>query len=137
LSFTLKNLTPLFQVYDLKRSIGFYRDVLGFELIMGDDSWWAMLRHGHVKIMLNTAYEAEERPATPEMARITAHADSALYFWVDDPEAVLARLQAKNWPSAGPIVTAYGMKEVFTADPDGFQLCFQAPVDPPVAPTGP
>lgn len=44
----ISGMTPLLQVFDMPRSLAFYRDVLGFEVVSdsgkGDDSSWVWLR---------------------------------------------------------------------------------------------
>ena len=125
----LGNLVPLLQVFDLPTSIAFYREVLGFELIAGDDSWWAMLKLGEATLMLNTAYEDAERPAAPDLPRMRGHADVALYFSCPDTDAVYAHLRGKGWDVNAPVITSYGMKQLGIKDPDGFELCFTCPVN--------
>jgi catechol 2,3-dioxygenase-like lactoylglutathione lyase family enzyme len=52
-------LCPLLQVFDMPKSIAFYRDVLGFEVVSpvpeGDECDWALLRLNESELMLNTA----------------------------------------------------------------------------------
>jgi catechol 2,3-dioxygenase-like lactoylglutathione lyase family enzyme len=124
MALTVSELTPLLEVFDLPKSVAFYRDVLGFELIAGDDVWWCMLQLGEAKLMLNTAYERDERPPDPEPERVRAHNDTALYFASPDPDEVYAHLRASGWPANSPAVTSYGLRQVSTKDPDGFQLFF-------------
>ena len=123
----LRDLTPLLEVFDLPTSVTFYRDVLGFELVAGDESWWCMLKLGEVTLMLNTAYEDHERPTVPEPARVRGHADTSLYFSSPNPDEVYAHLRSKAWTVNEPMVTSYGMRQVSTKDPDGFQLFFLCP----------
>jgi catechol 2,3-dioxygenase-like lactoylglutathione lyase family enzyme len=125
----LRDLTPLLQVFDLPASIAFYRNVLDFELIAGDDSWWALLAHGETRLMLNTAYEDGERPAVPDAARVRHHADVSVYFWCPDPDAVCAHVRSKGWPAPDPVNTTYGMRQLDIKDPDGFEICFICPVE--------
>jgi glyoxylase I family protein len=98
MAITISELTPLLEVFDLPASIAFYRDVLGFELVSGDDSWWCMLRLGEATLMLNTAYENDERPPAPEPARVRGHDDTSLYFSSPDPDQVYALLREKDGP---------------------------------------
>ena len=124
--------TTLLQVLDMPRSVAFYRDVLGFTIVStsdpGDDFYWAMLRLGDATLMLNTAYEEGERPPSPEPARVAAHADTGLFFGCDSVDEVYAHLRSKGWEVQEPITTHYGMRQVYTKDPDGYGLCFQHPV---------
>ena len=119
---------PLLQVYDLPMSLAFYRDVLGFELVQGDDSWWAMLRLGEAYLMLNTAYEDNERPPAADPKRVRGHNDLSLYFSTTDPDALYAHVRARGCDAAPPVNTTYGMRQVNLKDPDGFELCFTRPI---------
>ena len=127
---TVRGLVPLLEVFDLPKAVAFYRDVLGFELVAGDETWWCMLQLGDAKLMLNTAYERDERPPEPEPQRVRAHGDTSLYFSSPDPDAVYEHLQAKGWPVTAPEVTSFGMRQVSTKDPDGFQLFFHLVREP-------
>ncbi len=130
MAIAVRGLTPLLEVFDLPASIAFYRDVLGFELVAGDDSWWCMLKLGEISLMLNTAYEDHERPPAREPARVRGHADLSLYFSSPDPDEVYAHLCSKGWAVTEPTITSYGMRQVSTKDPDGFQLFFICPAKP-------
>ena len=128
----IRGMAPLLQVFDMPASIGFYRDVLGFEVAStsepdGDHFDWALLRRDGVKLMLNTAYERDARPPAPDPAHIAAHADTAIYFGCPDPDAAYAHLRAHGVKAEAPVVQGYGMKQVYLTDPDGYTLCFQWP----------
>src|SRR5262245_47151627 len=73
----VEGLAPLIQVFDMPTSIAFFRDRLGFTVASqsqsGDDCDWCLLRLNDAKLMLNTAYEKEHRPAVPDPARVAAH----------------------------------------------------------------
>ena len=125
----LENLVPLLFVFDLPKSIAFYRDLLGFEVVSGGETWWAMLKLGGATLMLNTAYEKHERPPVPDAARVGGHADTALYFRCPDTDEVFAYLRGKGWDVGAPEITSYGMKQLCIKDPDGFELCFISPTD--------
>ncbi len=132
----VRGLTPLLFVYDMPRSVRFYRDVLGFDVVktspkLGEDRFhWALLRLGDAELMLNTAYEFDdERPAEPDHARTIAHEDTGLYFGCADVEAAYEELQGKGVTLEKPAVTYYGMKQLSLQDPDGYGLCFQWPAE--------
>jgi catechol 2,3-dioxygenase-like lactoylglutathione lyase family enzyme len=119
------------EVFDMPRSIAFYRDLLGFELISGapagDDCDWAWLRLGTAELMLNTAYERHERPAAPDPNRVAAHADITLFFGCEDLDAAHAHLRAQGIDAKPPVTRDYGMRQLALTDPDGYGLCFQRP----------
>ena len=77
----IHGVTTLLQVFDMDRSVAFYRDVLGFAVVSTyepeDHFYWAMLKLGDITLMLNAAYEDDVRPPLPNPARIAAHADVA------------------------------------------------------------
>ncbi len=128
----VRGLTPLLQVYDMPRSVRFYRDVLGFEVVstspvLGEDRFhWALLRLGDAELMLNTAYEFDdERPAEPDQLRTAAHNDTGLYIGCPDVDAAYKELLNKGAAVKEPVVTGYGMKQMYLHDPDGYVVCFQ------------
>lgn len=130
-------MAPLIQVHDMNEALGFYRDVLGFEIVQASDEvespeggyfHWCWLRLGGAHLMLNTAYDEGERPPVRDTARQDAHRDIGLYFDCSDPDAAAAALQAKGVVVDGPRDSSYGMRQLYVTDPDGYELCFQRPV---------
>jgi catechol 2,3-dioxygenase-like lactoylglutathione lyase family enzyme len=125
----MRGLCPLLQVFDMPAALRFYRDVLGFVEVEksapGDAVDWVWLRQGDAELMLNTAYEGDQRPASPDPARVAAHADTILFLGCDDLDAVYAHLTAHRVPANPPTVAPYGMRQLHATDPDGYGLCFQ------------
>jgi catechol 2,3-dioxygenase-like lactoylglutathione lyase family enzyme len=121
--------TPLIEVFDMPTSVAFYRDGLGFQIIAqsspGDDFGWGLLRWGDATLMLNTAFEADQRPPAPDPDRIAGHGDMTLFFDCLDVDGAYRHLQAKGLAAEPPVVRDYGMKQLNVTDPDGFRLCFQ------------
>jgi len=125
---------PLLQVYDMPVSIKFYQEVLGFEIVstsipVGEHFDWALLRRDTMELMLNTAYEQDQRPPQPDPARVAAHEDTSLYFGCPDVDGLYAFLLTKNMAVAKPIITGYGWKALYLKDPDGYMLCFHWPLE--------
>ena len=129
-------MTPLLQVFDMPASLHFYRDLLGFEVVEHSPVWdtpnhaadhvdWVWLRRGTVDLMLNTAYERDSRPHSPDPARVAAHDDTALYFDCPDIDGTFFYLQGCGLDVQPPVVRHYGMKQLSLIDPDGYHLCFQ------------
>jgi len=137
-AFKMEGLCPLLQVFDMPTAVKFYRDVLGFELVSnsppvkspeGEYFHWAMLRRDDVTLMLNTAYDEGERPASPDGARIAAHGDTALFFACNDVDGTYQELVRREVVVTEKLaVTPYGMKRFAIVDPDGYNLCFQGPI---------
>jgi glyoxylase I family protein len=127
----INGMTPLFQVFDMATSLKFYCDVLGFQIVTTDANTappnhnWVWLRLNGTDLMLNTAYEYDKRPLSPDLRRLAIHRDTALYFGAPDVDAVYAHLRAQGIKVKEPKVAPYGMKQLYLRDPDGFELCFQ------------
>lgn len=127
-------MVPLIQVFDMPRSLAFYRQ-LGFQVAdaspevetpEGRFSHWMWLRLGAASLMLNTAYDSGERPPRPDQARMAGHGDTALFVMVEDVAAMRAQLIAAG-VDAPPIVhPGYGLARMTLTDPDGYELVFQA-----------
>ena len=131
---------PLLQVYDMPQALAFYRDVLGFSVVSaspevetpeGRFSHFMWLRLGPVDVMLNTAYDEGERPAERIVAQQLYHADTCLFFGCADAagvDATYETLQGKIFDLKPPTNAPYGMRQLSFNDPDGYGICFQAPV---------
>ena len=133
MSIEVRGVCTLLQVFDMPTSVRFYRDVLGFEIVRtttpreGDQFDWGLLRSGDTELMLNTAYEQDDRPEQPDPARIEAHRDLCLYFGCPDVEAAYRHLLSHGIDAEKPVVAPWGVKMCYFHDPDGYSLCFQWP----------
>jgi glyoxylase I family protein len=127
----MRGLCPLLSVFDMPTSIRFYRDLLGFEVsttsVPEPDGHfdWCWLKRNGTELMLNTAYERNHRPASPDPARIASHGDTQIYIGCQNLDAAAQYLRAAGIEAKGPIVRPFGMKQLFFKDPDGYELCLQ------------
>ena len=126
----IRGVCPLLQVFDMQRSLRFYSDVLGFEVTRSSSPNvdWALLERDDAALMLNTAYEADSRPAAPDPVRIAAHLDAALFFGCPDVDGAYEQLRSRGIDAEAPRIQSYGMKQLYLKDPDGYSLCLQWPV---------
>jgi glyoxylase I family protein len=132
----LSGCCPLLQVFDMPTAVGFYCEVLGFEVVShsggaadASREWgFCRLRRKGTELMLNTAYDEGERPEKSDPARVVGHGDTCLYFGWEDLDGLYAELLAKGVKLNAPKVAPYGMKQLYVTDPDRFGLCFQWPV---------
>jgi catechol 2,3-dioxygenase-like lactoylglutathione lyase family enzyme len=126
----LAALLPMLSVSDLKRTIAFYGERLGFQVIntFGDpEPRWCMMGRDGVKIMFN-------QPPAEEMAELPRRAKDfqIYYFYPDDAAALHADCKSKGLPVTDLRVTDYGMKEFELRDPDDYWLWFgQSTNEPP------
>lgn len=129
----VKGLAPLLQVFDMRASIRFYRDVLGFTVSMKspalsddpDHVNWCLLELNGTQLMFNTAYDPEDQPPSPDASRWSGHRDTCIYFGCPDVDGVYEYLLSKGLKLHPPKVAPYGMKQLYITDPDGYGLCFQ------------
>ena len=127
----MRGLCPLIQVFNMRRSLGFYRDLLGFTVVAdsggGDDASWVWLRRGAINLMLNDQYEPGYVPEVPPDERTLWHKDTCLYFDCPDPDAAYGYLRSKGVELEAPNTAPYGMRQLYLSDPDGYGICFQCP----------
>ena len=114
----IEHLTPLIQVFNMPRSLAFYRDLLGFEVVMnsgdGDDSSWVWIRLNDCHLMLNDQYEPGHVPDAPPAERTKWHKDTALFFGAD-PDAVYEYLVLKGLSAKPPSNASYGIHSLHLA----------------------
>ena len=128
----IRGLTPLLQVFNMHRSLMFYRDILGFEVVSdsgdGDDSSWLWLRLNNSDLcsMTNMSRVMFRRL---RLRRTKWHRDTCLYFGCADPESAYEYLCSKGIDAEPPKIAPYGMKQLYFHDPDGYGICFQCPVE--------
>lgn len=130
----LDGLVPLLSVFDMPEAVGFYRDVLGFEIVShspeieaaeGRYFHWCWLRRSSAELMLNTLYDANERPPAREAGRARHAGEVCLYMGCSDIDGAFAELQAKGVACKPPTVAPYGMKQLYFCDRDGYGICLQ------------
>jgi glyoxylase I family protein len=125
---------PYFEVFDMRTSMAFYCDVLGFSVAQHSPFYaegefhWCLLRHEGIELMLNTAYDEGERPAEPDAARTRVHGDTCLFIGCQDVDVAYEELTSKGLKLKQPKVAPYGMKQLYLSDPDGYGLCLQTRV---------
>jgi glyoxylase I family protein len=129
----VKGLAPLLSVFNMAVAIRFYRDVLGFKItgtsppLSGnpDHVNWSMLELNGSTIMLNTGYDPDDQPSSPDPARWSGHSDTCVYFGCPDVDGAYDFLRSRGVDVKPPKVAHYGMKQLYLTDPDGYGLCFQ------------
>lgn len=117
-----RRLTPMLSVADLRRTMAFYCDVLGFhcQSTLGEPApVWCHLVHGDVELMFN-------QPQPGELDELPARARDfqVFYLYPEDVSALHAELLAKGAAVSDLRVTSYNMKEFELRDPDGIWLWF-------------
>jgi catechol 2,3-dioxygenase-like lactoylglutathione lyase family enzyme len=132
---TLTRLVPMLHVSDVERSLGFYRDHLGFTLVSPESALreygWAHIRRDGVDLMLAGGLEGGpiRRPGAT-----TSDWPVMFYFYPDDVESLHRALGSRGVDVGELCVTFYRMKEFSLLDPDGHMLTFGQETDEPPTP---
>jgi predicted enzyme related to lactoylglutathione lyase len=123
---TLTGISPVLLVADVERSVGYYRDRLGFDVeTYGDPPDFIAARRDDATILMALC---------PEPARIVPNwkiVDNVwnVYIRVDDADAIYAEVQERG---AGIDYTIYdaphGFREFGVQDPDGHDIAFGQPL---------
>ncbi len=111
---------PILQVADLQRSLGFYRDLLGFELIYSfpsdDEPGFVSLALDGGKLALGQAGGTIET------------ATASLWLYADDVDAAVSDLrEAGVRVVAEPADQPWGERVASVSDPDGYTVHLGAP----------
>ncbi|MEM7223664.1 MAG: VOC family protein [Pseudomonadota bacterium] len=120
---------PVLQVSDIKRSVAFYKDVLGFEEggLWGDPPAFSIVGRGTVTIMLDQSRDPSPMPVNQYWAA---------YVYVDDANALHREfVEAGAEIVRGPEDMFYGCRDFDVRDPDGHLIAFGQDLQP--GPEGP
>ena len=116
-----KYLHTRFRVSDMDKSISFYQDVLGMEVIEQKNS----PRGSKLVFLQFPDMDCElELCSFPDSGSVHVPEDLVhLAFEVDDLEVCIEKLNAAGVPiTEGPLETSNGTKFIFTEDPDKYEI---------------
>ena len=138
--------TPYIRVADMTRSLAFYVDGLGFEVVDSSEDatgvFWASIRLGGASLMVSNRpsrfLDFFEHPAGHfhEHEDLEEHFhgaesvhDGALnvvtFFYVEDVDAAHAELESRGVTTVdAPSERFYGVREFLVKDPDGYFYAF-------------
>jgi catechol 2,3-dioxygenase-like lactoylglutathione lyase family enzyme len=123
----IEGISPFFVVRDVTRSIGFYRDRLGFAVAFQDpaqDPFFATLRRGGAQLFVKSQ---DGVAAAPNLSR-HPHLRWDAYLAVPDPDALAGEFAARGVAFTMPLAdTSDGLRGFELADPDGHILFFGRP----------
>ena len=124
----LKALRPMLAVADMKRTMDFYCNRIGFTChgVFGDpDPVWCHLERDGVIMMFNAPPRKEVERDVP----VKSKDYQVFYFYPDDVVALHAQWKAAGLPVSDLRTTVYGMKEFELRDPDHYWLWFGQETD--------
>ena len=122
-------ISPFFIVEELERSVGFYRDLLAFEVrlqIPEEKPFFAIVGRGEAQILLKEI-APEVKPHPNPAAHPWARWDA--FVWVDQPDTLAQQYlergvefyeELKDWED--------GLRGFATSDHDGYVVFFGRPI---------
>jgi catechol 2,3-dioxygenase-like lactoylglutathione lyase family enzyme len=118
-------------VRDVDAAIGFYRDMLGFTLLMHPAPTFAMLQLGALRLVLSAAGGGPGGGAAmPDGTLPEPGGWNRFAIEVGDLAATVAELRAKGVRFRNEIVTGVGGKQILAEDPSGNLVELFEPVLP-------
>lgn len=127
----LNSVTPFFIVDDLAKTIGFYRDRLGFDVLYkGGDAnvdFWAMLGRDKITLMFK-AITPDIHPQPNHTRHEWASWDA--YVYTPNPDSLYAEFREKDVPMRRELAnTNDGLRAFEVQDNNGYVLCFGCPLE--------
>jgi predicted enzyme related to lactoylglutathione lyase len=121
---TLTGTSPVLLVSDLERAAAFWRDKLGFEVVLyGDPHDFATATRDSATMLLALCAD----PGPPHWQRVDKMWNA--YIRTDDADALYAEVQERGCPIDYTIYDApHGFREFGVQDPDGHDIAFGQPL---------
>jgi catechol 2,3-dioxygenase-like lactoylglutathione lyase family enzyme len=122
-------IAPLFIVRDVRPSVAFYRDLLGFEVVYlapEQEPFVALLSRGGARVMVKAIL-----PEVPPLPNPTRHpwARWDAYVYSADPDALAAEFTARGVKFRAPLGdTDDPLRGFEVEDPDGYVTFFGRPI---------
>jgi catechol 2,3-dioxygenase-like lactoylglutathione lyase family enzyme len=117
---TLTGIAPQFLVDDLRRSIEYYRQQLGFELDFVYENFYASVTRGGCAIHLKEAAKTES-----DRSHRRQHEHLDAFIAVTNAGALHDELQGRGAVITRPLeVRPWSARDFYVEDPDGYILCF-------------
>lgn len=132
-----RKLNPNLMVKDVKKTVEFYKEYLGFELVMAvpetqdkvltdisetQNVVYAQVKNGSVEIMFQLDESLKED--VPVFANMQIGASVALYMEIENIEELYNSIKAKVDVVKKLAATWYGMNEFYIRDNNGYILGF-------------
>ena len=106
-------------VEDVDEAIAFYRDLLGFEVVMRPAPPFAMLSRGELRLLLSMPSGQGGGGQITEAGRPEPGGWNRFQIEVDDLDATVADLREAGLHFRNEIVTGVGGRQILLDDPSG------------------
>jgi uncharacterized glyoxalase superfamily protein PhnB len=133
----LSKLTPNFAVADIRETVRFYQEKLGFELVVlvpesqdgaeqqfseGKEYVYAMMKKGNVELMFQRSDSFHEDVSLAD--KEISGASVSFYMEGEGIEAFYSELKSKEVEISELKLTWYNIREFYIKDNNGYILCF-------------
>ena len=122
----VRELVPLLFVSDMARSVAFYCQGLGFDLVKkwepGGKLTWCRVQRAGAALMLQQDCPDEDGPVAGRGRGVV------FYFICDDVDALHAEFTSRGVSVAPPTNAHYDMRQIRVPDPDGYDVWFESAV---------
>jgi catechol 2,3-dioxygenase-like lactoylglutathione lyase family enzyme len=106
-------------VNDVDSCVKFYRELLGFEVIMHTPDAFAMLSKGNLHLLLNKPGAGGAGQTMPDGAKPSPGGWNRFHLEVPDLEALVLELKRENAKFRNEVVSAPAGKQILLIDPSG------------------
>jgi catechol 2,3-dioxygenase-like lactoylglutathione lyase family enzyme len=107
-----------YMVDDVEKSIAFYTELLGFEVLTSAAPAFADVKRGDLRLLLSGPKSSAGRPM-PDGAQPAPGGWNRIHLLVDDIDAEVASLRAAGGTFRNDIVEGPGGKQILLEDPSG------------------
>ena len=114
----MPQILPMIHVPDVPATVAWYTSVLGFTLAATHEDDWAKLTWGDSAVMFSEGGKSSD----------AWRREVDLYVYVDDVDALYARLKGNVDVVQEPYDTFYGMREIIIRDCNRFWITFGRPI---------
>lgn len=122
----MKKLTPNLMVENVNKTVEFYKNILGFEIVMTIPEkgtfQWAIIKNGNVEIMFQSRENLSKE--IPKLKNKEIGGSPTLYIDVLDIKALYEKLKDKVSIIQDMHITFYGTQEFSIKDINGYILAF-------------
>ena len=107
-----------YQVTDVERSVGFYTNVLGFDVELHVGTAFASVRRGDLRLLLGGPGSSGARPM-PDGRRQEPGGWNRIVLYVDDLDAQITAIRKASVRFRNAIEVGPGGRQIQIEDPDG------------------
>jgi catechol 2,3-dioxygenase-like lactoylglutathione lyase family enzyme len=107
-----------YMVDDVEAAVGFYTNLLGFEVLTNFPPAFADVARGRLRLLLSGPASSAGRPR-PDGVKPGPGGWNRIHLIVDDIDAEVARLRDAGAPFRNEILSGPGGKQVLLQDPSG------------------